>query len=328
MNLAQLDKLIKSLNPKTDKDLIIFYTKKRKDLTKTISSKINKDLKSNKYGKGGGLDENGIDLFEDYENIPKKVQTILDKYAENYGDDFGDMDYKDMADMHDEVYAVGYTFESGLDNQPYDLRPIGTKGKSEFEQFGKGGGLDEKIKVKDVVTIKADKIHNIKGGYYQVTMIDNEENKISLSMYDSVIVDGKRRTSKPEEDLMLDLDYFYKNISKLKNGKNLEVNDYFVIINHEILPKGHYIVTSLNYAKDKIEFINIIHLSGNIKHNTRILDLRTFEKYVEDGDIKMFPKDSVEDNNKFYKYAKGGYVFKGDKYVYVPKEFIYTIGNL
>ena len=81
----------------------------------------------------------GIDLFEDYENIPKKVQIILDKYAEKFGDDFGNMDYKDMADMHNEIYAVGYTFESGLDNQPYDLRPIGTKGKSEMDQFKTGG---------------------------------------------------------------------------------------------------------------------------------------------------------------------------------------------
>jgi hypothetical protein len=90
---------------------------------------------------GGGVEDEGIDLFEDYENIPKKVQTILDRYAEEFGDDLGNMDYKDMAKMHDEVYAVGYTFESGLDNQPYDLRPIGTKGKSEVEELKKGGKL-------------------------------------------------------------------------------------------------------------------------------------------------------------------------------------------
>jgi hypothetical protein len=99
---------------------------------------------------GGGIDEQGIDLFEDYENIPEKVQTILDKYAEKFGDDLSDMDYKDMADMHDEVYAVGYTFESGLDNQPYDLRPIGTKGKSEFDEYALGGGVGD-YKLKDVV---------------------------------------------------------------------------------------------------------------------------------------------------------------------------------
>ena len=298
MNLAQLDELIKSLNPKTDKDLIIFYTKKRKDLTKTISSKINKDLKSNKYakgggldflkpmthdefvknakeqgyknleeavslsgyrwngekfidkrikpytkqpkyGKGGGLDENGIDLFEDYENIPEKVQTILDKYAENFGDDFGDMDYKDMADMHDEVYAVGYTFESGLDNQPYDLRPIGTKGKSEFEQFAKGGGIKGLFtKAKD---LGAKSIQSAKSGYQKAkqktnSALHNKKKEIALD----VIYDVKENLAKGEE--------------------------------RKAIEKAFNVV----------------------------------EK----------------------KYAKGGYVFKGDKYVYVPKEFIYTIGNL
>jgi hypothetical protein len=103
-----------------------------------------------KKKKGGSIDEQGVDLFEDYENIPEKVQTILDKYAEKFGDDLSDMDYKDMADMHDEVYAVGYTFESGLDNQPYDLRPIGTKGKSEFDEYALGGGVGD-YKLKDVV---------------------------------------------------------------------------------------------------------------------------------------------------------------------------------
>jgi len=99
---------------------------------------------------------NGIDLFEDYENIPEKVQNILDNYAEKFGDDLGDMDYKDMADMLNEVNEVGYTFEYYLDNQPYDLRPIGTKGKSEF--YAKGstikGGKD--IGVLDYVYVKTE----------------------------------------------------------------------------------------------------------------------------------------------------------------------------
>jgi hypothetical protein len=91
---------------------------------------------------GGGVDDEGIDLFEDYEDIPQNLQNILDKYMQKFDDDFGNMDYNDMADMHDEVYEIGYTFESGLDNQPYDLRPIGTKGKSEVEEFRKGGFVD------------------------------------------------------------------------------------------------------------------------------------------------------------------------------------------
>jgi len=72
------------------------------------------------YKKGGRLD-----LFEDYENIPSNVQKVLDKYAKKFGDDFSGMNYQDMTKMHEEIYKLGYTFESGLDNEAFGLRPIG-----------------------------------------------------------------------------------------------------------------------------------------------------------------------------------------------------------
>jgi ribosomal protein L39E len=80
----------------------------------------------------------GIDLFEDYTNIPAKVQTILDKYE----DAFVDGDYKQLEKAHKALNKIGYTFEYYLDGQAYDLRPIGTKGKSEMNEFRKGGSLD------------------------------------------------------------------------------------------------------------------------------------------------------------------------------------------
>jgi phosphoglycerate-specific signal transduction histidine kinase len=45
MNIYQLDELINSLNPIEDKDLIEFYTKKRKELLEQISKTINNKLK-------------------------------------------------------------------------------------------------------------------------------------------------------------------------------------------------------------------------------------------------------------------------------------------
>jgi ribosomal protein L39E len=81
----------------------------------------------------------GIDLFEDYTNIPAKVQTILDKYE----DAFVDGDYKQLEKAHKALNKIGYTFEYYLDGQAYDLRPIGTKGKSEMDEFRKGGSLDK-----------------------------------------------------------------------------------------------------------------------------------------------------------------------------------------
>jgi DNA-binding transcriptional regulator YhcF (GntR family) len=74
-----------------------------------------------------GYDDGGVvyvDLFEDYENIPKKVGKILDRYYDRYGED---MDYKDTQNMLEEVEEVGYTFDYYLDNIPYGLRPIGVE---------------------------------------------------------------------------------------------------------------------------------------------------------------------------------------------------------
>jgi hypothetical protein len=90
---------------------------------------------------GGGIDEQGINLFEDYENIPENVQDILDKYAE----DFEDGNYEGLSKATTDLEKIGYTFEYGLDGEAYDLRPIGTKGKSEIEEFKNGGGVGEEV---------------------------------------------------------------------------------------------------------------------------------------------------------------------------------------
>jgi hypothetical protein len=89
-----------------------------------------KDLKPVKGSKKKNK-QKGIDLFEDYQDIPTKVQKVLDKYQE----DIEDGDYKGLEKALKELEKIGYTFEYGLDGIAYDLRPIGTKGKSEFMEF-------------------------------------------------------------------------------------------------------------------------------------------------------------------------------------------------
>jgi len=88
----------------------------------------------------------GIDLFEDYENIPPRINAIVERYQDLYGEDLEGMDYKDTARMLDEFEQQGYTFGYGLDNQPYGLRPIGVrlnqlKGYEEYgdDEYGNGG---------------------------------------------------------------------------------------------------------------------------------------------------------------------------------------------
>lgn len=95
--------------------------------------------KGGTYAKGGRLNkETGVDLFSDNDgnDIPPKVLAILDKYENG----FIDGDYDELTKANDELYKIGYTFESGLDGQAYDLRKIGQKGK--ISGYAKGGEMD------------------------------------------------------------------------------------------------------------------------------------------------------------------------------------------
>jgi hypothetical protein len=84
----------------------------------------------------GGSTEEGVDLFEDYENIPSNVQEILDKYA----DQFENGNYKLLEKVQKEIEKEGYTFDYGLDASAYNLRKIGQKGKYD-DDYANGGEL-------------------------------------------------------------------------------------------------------------------------------------------------------------------------------------------
>jgi len=122
-----------------------------------------------KMAEGGSVDSEGIDLFEDYDNIPDKVQKVLSKYAEA----FEEGDYDGLKKASKAVEKVGYTFEYGLDGIAYDLRPIGTKGKSEMEEFAKGGKatsipksvIDKINEINSLIKWAEDK-DNFVGGYF------------------------------------------------------------------------------------------------------------------------------------------------------------------
>lgn len=90
-----------------------------------------------KLWKGGKMyeDGGGIDLFEDYKNIPSNVQEILDKYSQG----FEDGDYAQLASAQKQLESIGYTFEYGLDGVAYNLRKIGEKGNGEDNSFANGG---------------------------------------------------------------------------------------------------------------------------------------------------------------------------------------------
>ena len=109
------------------KNIIVDGTRKdinTNPIAKKYRAEIQDYLDAN-YEKGGN-----IDLFDNYETLPKKVRDTIDFYMEKYQD--GDYTYEDSKNFLEEMQKQGYTFEYGLDNEPYDLR-----------KMAKGGDIDD-----------------------------------------------------------------------------------------------------------------------------------------------------------------------------------------
>ena len=62
------------------------------------------------------------DLFEHYETLPKEVADIYWKYSEIAASE--GLDYNTCNKYLNEMNAVGYTFEYGLDGEPMNLTKI------------------------------------------------------------------------------------------------------------------------------------------------------------------------------------------------------------
>ena len=62
------------------------------------------------------------DLFEDNLRQPKELKAIVDKWLNKM--DLEGLEYTECETFLNEVKAVGYTFEYGLDAEPFNLRKI------------------------------------------------------------------------------------------------------------------------------------------------------------------------------------------------------------
>lgn len=89
------------------------------------------DFQAGVYAGGGSMVSE--DLFENYNKQPKQLAEIVDFYTAKY--DEGEMSYQDTKNFLKKVEAIGYTFDYGLDNELYGLRPIGTK----LKEYDEGG---------------------------------------------------------------------------------------------------------------------------------------------------------------------------------------------
>lgn len=118
----------KHLGNKNLYEIIAFEPEQIKlaDGTNTKFDNMNPDIR---YADGGDIE----DLFENYDKQPKELTKIVDFYMDKYNE--GDYDYEDSQDFLKQVEAIGYTFDFGLDNEPYNLRPI--------SNFATGGKMDK-----------------------------------------------------------------------------------------------------------------------------------------------------------------------------------------
>lgn len=62
------------------------------------------------------------DLFEYHQQQPKKVKKILQKFKKKL---INGMSYKDCSQLQIELEKINYTFEYGLNAEPYALRRVG-----------------------------------------------------------------------------------------------------------------------------------------------------------------------------------------------------------
>jgi len=139
-------------------DIDIFKTKKDFD---DYQKKLIKEGYKYSYEDGG-------DLFQNYNEQPEELAQIVNFYMEKF--DEGDYDYEDSKNFLKEVEAVGYTFDYGLDNEPYGLRPIGT----ELNEYAEGGAIMQNQELIQSATMNPARMFANEGVYNRGGALKNE----------------------------------------------------------------------------------------------------------------------------------------------------------
>lgn len=78
----------------------------------------NKTTKSNvsKYDTSGETD-----YFEEYDKLPDNIKDLMSKHFGSGDDEYN---YKELENIQKDFEANGWTFDFGLDAEPYELKPM------------------------------------------------------------------------------------------------------------------------------------------------------------------------------------------------------------
>lgn len=101
-------------------ELYVLYEDESEALAESLDQ-INQALENGlNIGIQVGFVNTNVDLFEYYNRVPKNIKYIIERYT-----DSDVMTYYDCKAMLCDLEANGYTFDYGLDCQPFNLRPNG-----------------------------------------------------------------------------------------------------------------------------------------------------------------------------------------------------------
>jgi hypothetical protein len=159
--------------------------------------------------------EGGGDLFEDYQNQPKELAEIVNLYEEKINN--GDYDYVDSKKFLKEVNAIGYTFDYGLDNVPYNLRPMGEKSSKFF-----GGGLFKKSNftpTKKYPNLNQQQVY-LKNGEF-VAVLEQNDDELLVMEYSKM---GSGERPKKINISEVDMTSFKNGGALIGNQKRIDMN--------------------------------------------------------------------------------------------------------
>lgn len=299
------------------------YRNRLKDINELKKYFYNEFIKG-QYNKGGM-----VDLFEEYEQQPPNVRAIYDKYQDKIID--GDFDYSDSADFLKEMESIGYTFEYGLDNEPYGLRPIDVplNQLEGYEDFADGGDIKHPF-APDLTKSHREKIMGAYSGNYA------DGGKL-----EPTIEELKERERKSQEDFKRLWSGFKRNVAQSFGGtyrpSNEETNNYIEEYNkqkHNLKARKKFEMGGMTYEPHNVfvEFENdfttdIYTMSGqyegdtlfkrnkmynmvflNNKGNSTALQFPNSDLYV------MIPNSEFMISGFDSKYAEGGSIKPYSKY--------------
>jgi hypothetical protein len=160
------------------------------------------------------VDSQFVDLFQYYELMPENVSSIFNMYYEMGGNEW---DYDSLKKLEGDLEELGYTFDYGLDAEPYGLRPIelSLNQLKDFEEYENGGEMNDYTKSLGMVRVKfADSKYNYETNVSSTTTEEQARNYFVGKMFDVGVY--------PNENMqkVIDIDFYEKGTYAKGGGIN------------------------------------------------------------------------------------------------------------